>query len=193
MKVVEREFKRELAASPSAILWNYWDHEHLYVVHRNYTSARVLYEDERTALYLLTFKLPLLSFLKSNSLNVMVQEDPRTIRAFNVGLFGIPACTTISVRELRKDHSEITMNYKFILTGWQQLLAPFLPRMMARWNEQVWLEDLPLKLRRQKVLRLGFRDFVGLPESVQDRNFQGEIPFELPIKRHKDSPLNFPL
>ena len=85
------------------------------------------------------------------------------------------------------------MNYKFILKGWCQLLAPFLPKMIDKWNLQVWLEDLPLKIRRQKVVRWGFKDFIGLPEKVQDRRFEENIPFELPIKRHKQSPVNLTL
>ena len=169
MKIVERTFQREIAVSPAAILWNYWDHEHLYVVHQGYTSASVLYDDEKTAVYLLKFRLPIFSFLKSDSLNMMIRVGPYEFTQFNIGLFGIPANTTISIKEIRKDYCKLTMNYRFILTGWRELLAPFLPKMIAVWNQRAWLEDLPLKLRRHKVMRLGFKDFMGLPEKVEDR------------------------
>lgn len=192
MKVIEREIKRELAAAAAPILWNYWDHEHLYVVHKNYTSAYVLYDDHKIAIYLLTFKLPVVSFMTSQSLNVMVQVDDNTIKAYNVGLFNMPFCTTITVKEVRKDFCEITMNYRVILRGWTEILAPFLPKMIDKWNEQVWLEDLPIKERRQKVLRMGFKDFVGLPSDVENRVYDGHMPFELPITRHNKSPVNFP-
>lgn len=191
MKIVERTFTREIAVAPAPILWNYWDHEHLYVVHQSYTSASVLYDDEKAAVYMLKFRVPIFSFLKSDSMNVMIRNAPNQFKQFNKGLFGMPVYSTFTVKEIRKDYCEISMNYKFILTGWRQLLAPFLSRMMEVWNQRVWEEDLPLKLRRHKVLRLGFRDFIGLPEKVEDRHFDGPIPFELPVKRHKDSPLNF--
>ena len=57
--------------------------------------------------------------------------------------------------------------------------------MVPKWNHQTWEEDLPLKMRRQKVKRLGFKDFKGLPEKTKDRKFQGEIEFKLPITRLK--------
>ncbi len=193
MKIVEKEIKREIEASKAAVLWNYWDHEHLYVIHQNYTNAHVIYEDERTGIYALTYKLPIFSFLRSHSLNVMIQNDHETIKAFNLGLFGIPTATTITIKEIRKDYCSITMNYKFLLFGWREIFAPFLPAMIEKWNTTVWLEDLPLKLRRQKVMRYGFKDFMGLPDKVEDRCFEGEIPFELPVKKHKESPVNLPL
>ena len=124
---------------------------------------------------------------------MMIQQDPQTIKAFNVGIFGMPACTTITVREVRKDYCQLTMRYKFVLKGWKRLLEPFLGKMVEKWNEQVWIEDLPIKLRRHKVMRLGFKDFIGLPKDVEQRFFDGEIPFDLPVKRHKESPVNLPL
>ena len=193
MKVIEKEIVREIDAARAVVLWNYWDHEHLYVVHKNYTSAKVVYEDEKIAVYLLTFKLPVFSFLKSKSLNVMIQKDRNTIKVYNVGLFGLPSATTIVVEELGKDRSKITMNYKFVLTGWKNILAPFLPGMIIKWNQQVWEEDLPLKIRRQKVLRNGFVDFMGLPKDVQKRIFDDDLELILPIVRHVHSPVNFPL
>ena len=193
MKIVEREFTREIPASAAAVLWNYWDHEHLYVVHKNYTKAYVVYEDNRMAVYLLTFRLPVFSFLKSESLNIQVQSDPETVKIFNAGLFGMPSYTTVTVKEIKKDYCILTMKYKFILTGWKKILAPFLPAMVTKWNQTVWEEDHPVKMRRHKVMRLGFQDFIGLPNKIEDRFFEGEIPFELPVKRHKNSPINLPL
>lgn len=193
MKIIERTFRRQVAAAPAVILWNYWDHEHLIVVHPNYTAAKVVYDDDRIGVYLLSYKLPIFSFMTSHSLNVQIQAAPDTIKVFNVGLFGVPVATTIVVKELRQDLCEVTMTYKFLLKGWRRILEPFLPPMAARWNAKVWDEDLPLKERRTKALRMGFKDFVGMPADVALREFQGDIPFELPVKRHVNSPVNFPL
>lgn len=190
MRIIEQTHTRELAVSAAVAMWNYWDHEHLTVVHRNYTNAKILYENERVVLIWLTFRLPILSFIKSTSLNVMIQEDAETIRAINLGLLGVPAETIVTVKEIRKDHCVLTMRYRFFLKGWKIFLAPFIMRMIPKWNEQVWLEDLPLKLRRQKVLRMGFKDFVGLPERLEDRVYEGDIKLQLPIARFKTSPVN---
>ena len=99
MKIVQYNFFREINASYDAIMWNYWDHEHLYVVHENYTDAKVFYEDDKVAGYFLDFKVPIFSFLKSRSLNIMYLKDKNTIKVFNTGLFNLISETTIKVYE----------------------------------------------------------------------------------------------
>ncbi|MBX2798819.1 MAG: hypothetical protein KTR31_14180 [Myxococcales bacterium] len=193
MKLVERSFEREIDVAPGVVFWNYWDHEHLYVVHDNYTNAKILFEDERMAVYLLTYRLPLIRFLTSKSLNVMIQRDEHTIQVFNLGLFSVPSITTITVEQLGRDRCRIGMNYKFLLFGWRRLLGLMLPSMIETWNEKVWVEDLPLKLRRQRVLRHGFRDFHGMPQEVDERNNEDELELTLPVTRHRDSPVNMKL
>jgi len=191
MNVIEQTFTREVDAGRAAVLWNYWDHEHLVVVHKNYTDARIIYENDTIAALLLTFRLPVFSFLKSQSLNVMIQHGPNVLKAVNTGLFGVPVLTTVRITEDRPDHCHIVINYRVFLLGWRALLTPLIRRMIPVWNERVWQEDLPLKVRRQKMLRLGFRDFYGLPERVADRAFTGEIPFEkLPLSRLKEVNVN---
>ncbi len=191
LKVVERTFTRAGDAGRAAVLWNYWDHEHLVVVHQNYTDARIIYENDTMAALLLTYRLPVFSFVKSHSLNVMVQHGPNVIKAVNIGLFGVPVLTTITIEEAPRDHSTIRITYRFFLLGWRVLLAPLLGRMIPRWNERVWQEDLPLKRRRQKVLRLGFKDFYGLPERPEDRRFDGDLEFtKLPLSRLQEVNVN---
>lgn len=190
-QIIERTYTRELDAGRAAVLWNYWDHEHLVVVHSNYTDAKIIYENDFMAALLLTYRLPVFSFLKSHSLNVMIQHSSDVITAVNVGLFGIPVLTTIRIEEDRRDHCRITTHYRFFLMGWKRLLAPFLSFMISKWNEQVWQEDLPLKLRRQKMLRLGFKDFYGLPPRMRERAFDGELSFtKLPLSRLKEVNVN---
>lgn len=191
MKVVEHNFTREVDASAAAVWWNYWDHEHLVVVHKSYTDAKILYEDQRMATLLLTYKLPIFSWIKSQSLNIMIKKDKGTIRAINTGLLGVPVVTTIKVNEDRRDHCIIKINYRFFLLGWKQILEPFLNIMIPSWNEQVWQEDLPLKLRRSKMLRLGFRDFYGLPVKIKDRRFEDEIKFiRIPLSKLREVNVN---
>ena len=79
------------------------------------------------------------------------------------------------------------MNYKFHLEGWRIILKPLLKKMILIWNEKVWQEDLPVKLRRQKVLDMNFKDFIGMPENFDERNYEGKINFKPPIPRPKKS------
>ena len=79
------------------------------------------------------------------------------------------------------------MNYKFYLSGWRAILRPLLKRLIPIWNEKVWQEDLPVKLRRQKVIDMGFKDFWGLPNKVEDRKPNKTFKLNLPIPRPKNS------
>lgn len=185
MKIVEFNFLRKIEASYDAIIWNYWDHEHLCIAHEGYTDSKILYEDNKVAVYFLDFKIPIFSFLTSKSLNFMYLQDRNTIKTFNVGLFGLFSETTIKINEVNNAECELKINYKFYLRGWLKILKPFLGKMTESWNEKVWNEDLNLKKRRTKLINLGFKDFIGMTqysEKIQE--------LELPIKRHKDSPVN---
>jgi hypothetical protein len=191
MKIVRREVVRELDVSAAVGWWNHWDHEHSMVVHgESWLDGHMLYEDEKTAMAFVTIRVPVFSFLRSTAMNVNLKYDADTMYTLHLGLFGIPSITKIAIREDRSDHIVHRTTYTFFLRGWRRLLAPVLPAMIRRWNERVWREDLPLKLRRQKMLRHGFRDFVGLPDRIADRRYDGPLGCTLPVPRLPASPVN---
>ena len=72
------------------------------------------------------------------------------------------------------------------------IVKPFLKIMIPKWNEKVWLEDLPIKIRRQKVLNMNFKDFKGLPEKINERekikdeNYSFKLPIPRPINSSRD-------
>ena len=39
-------------------------------------------------------------------------------------------------------------------------------------ESKVWDEDYNIKIRRQKMLDMNFRDFVGLPKNIEERFFK---------------------
>ena len=140
-------------------------------------------------------RVPLIPFLKVESLVVQILHDKNTLKIINE-MMGISVLSTIKVKEIRKDFSTFDMSYKYIFTGWKQwfasLIEPILRRLVVFWNNRQWQEDLPIKLRRQKVLRLGFMDFKGLPENVKDRNYNGSIECHLPVPRLKNTLVKIP-
>jgi hypothetical protein len=79
------------------------------------------------------------------------------------------------------------MRYQFDLKGWRIILKPVLKQLIPIWNQRVWDEDLPVKLRRQKVLRHNFKDFVGLPKKIKDRVNDEPINLNLPVRRLENS------
>ena len=188
-KVLEMEFHRELDVSRSVAFWNYWDHEHLDVVHDGYRKSDILYEKNNVMLRIddVNIPIPFLPFITLRTLIFMVQEDENTLYTYAVQM-GIVSKTTIKIEETKKDYCHFTMNYKFELNGWRAILRPLLKKLIPIWNERVWDEDLPLKIRRQKVLRNNFKDFYGLPKKMQDREYHELIEdIKLPIKRPRKS------
>ncbi len=184
--ILEVEIKKEIKCSKEVALWNYWDHEHLDVIHDGYKDSNILYDKNNFMFRIDNIKV-FIPFLKFLTPIFMVQHDENTIINFAVQM-GVISKTTITTKKLTESSCQITMNYKFYLNGWRKILRPILKIMIPKWNEKVWLEDLPVKLRRQKVLEMNFRDFKGLPKKISQRlkSEEDNISFKLPIPR----PLN---
>jgi len=190
-KIFERTFTKEIDCAASVALWNYWDHEHLNVVHKNFTDVNVLYESSEMVILLLSYKLPIFSFLKSTTMSTYFMKGKYHFSDYQKLSFGIPFVSTINITELGPDRCSITMNYKYYLNWWKYLVfSPILKLMSKKWNEDFWQEDVSLKERRQKVLRWGFKDFVGLPHNLKDRQYDGELTQSLPVPRPKGNPLD---
>ena len=104
----------------------------------------------------------------------------------NITSFKHASLSTASYKDIGKNKCQVNVNYKFKFSGIQIFFYPLIKFLVPRWNDRTWKEDLPLKLRRQKVLRMNFKDYRGLPDKIKDRKFSGIIDFKLPIKRlHK--------
>jgi hypothetical protein len=189
MKIVERVIVKEAPVSPSVAEWNFWDFEHGEFVHEGHVEHWVLFEDSTTAVIIATTRVPILSFLKYSSLHVMVRVSETLSQAWNRGWLGVIAAANYQFEKIGRDRTRITITYRFYLQGWRILLAPLLYRQIGKWSNRIWEEDLPLKLRRQQVMRLGFKDFVGLPDAVADRHNDSDVPLKLPLPKLKNSPV----
>lgn len=185
-KILKFNFKKQINCSKEVAFWNYWDHEHLDVVHDGYSKSDIMYDRREYMFRVDEIKLPLLGFLKPLTPIFTVQHDENTMITYAIQ-FGVLSKTIIKIKSLSKKKCEISMNYKFYLNSWRKFLRPVLKILVPRWNEKVWLEDLPIKLRRQKIVDMNFKDFIGLPENIKERSFTGTKSFKLPIPRLKNS------
>ena len=181
--VLEVEIHKKINCSKEVALWNYWDHEHLDIVHGGYKESNILYDKSNFMFRVDDIKIPL-PLVKLQTPLFMVQHDEHTIFVYAVQI-GVISKTTIKIKSVNSKSCNITMNYKFYLNGWRKILKPFLKLMIPKWNEKVWLEDLPIKMRRQKVLDMNFKDFEGLPEEIngREKNKDENNSFKLPIPR----------
>ena len=185
MKILSRTFKRRVNSSLNVCLWNHWDCDHINYVHKGfYTQSEIFYEDDRFVLIFHSLKVPLIPFLKISTIDVTVLKDKNTVCTYGFQ-FGIPSLSTAKYKEIAKDKCLVEVNYKFKFTGLNILFYPLIKYLIPRWNERTWNEDLSLKLRRQKVIRMNFKDFRGLPKKIKERKFLGPIDFKLPITRLK--------
>jgi len=184
--ILEINIKKIIECSKEVAFWNYWDHEHLDVVHGGYAKSDILYDKDDYLFRMDLIKIPFVPLIKFTTPIFMVQHDDDTLLTFATQ-FGVLSKTTITIKSLEKTKCEITMNYKFYLNGWRGLLRPLLKKLIPIWNEKVWREDYPVKIRRQKILDMNFKDFVGLPEKITDRINNSKKEFKLPIPRPKNS------
>ena len=131
-------------------------------MHSGYTHVDIVFEDENVLVWLLRFKVPVFSFVSIKEIQIVVKRPPNSFVAYNLGLFGIPIYTKVELRREGDKSTTFCTKYRFELSGWRKILAPFLYHLCSRWNQRVWDEDLPVITRRQEMLDRGFKDFVGI-------------------------------
>ena len=187
MKILDITFKRKVNCSANICKWNHWDHDHINYTHKNiYNESQIFYEDDRVVLCYHKIKIPFIPFFSIGTIDFTALKDKNTIVTYGFQ-YGIPSLSTAKYKEISKDKCLVEVNYKFKFYGFKILFYPLVKFLIPRWNDRTWEEDLPLKLRRQKIKRMNFKDFKGLPKKIKDRKFSGEIDFKLPIKRLRKS------
>lgn len=183
MKILNIAFKRKVNCSASVCKWNHLDLDHINYTHKGiYNNSEIFYEDDRVILSYHSLSIPLIPFIKVNTIDMTVLKDKNTVCTYGFQ-FGISSLSTAKYKDIGKDKCLVEVNYKFRFTGLRILLYPLIKFLIPKWNERTWQEDLPLKLRRQKVKRLNFKDFTGMPKKMKNRKFNGTIDFKLPITR----------
>ena len=187
MKILDITFKRKVNCSANVCLWNHWDHDHINYVHKGfYNESEIFYEDDRVVLFYHKLKIPLIPFFTVNTLDLTALKNKNTVCTYGFQ-FGVPSLSTATYKDIGKDKCLVNVNYKFKFSGLRILLYPLIKFLLPRWNNRTWHEDLPLKLRRQKVKRMNFKDFKGLPNKIKERKFFGTIDFKIPITRLRKS------
>lgn len=183
--IINFEITREVDVSREVCLWNTWDHEHLFYVHKQFQFAKMLYEDSNVAFIRTKIKVPFLPIFL-NCLHTMTSLKNGDVMVIDTLPFGVIA--TLEMRYIEREPK------KTILRNFYSLEMPFIfypiknliPKMIQKWNDTNWAEDMPLKIRRQQALDLGFRDFYG-----KDIKWKKDVEgLRLPLPRTKDSILN---
>lgn len=178
---------KEMDCPGAVVIWNYFDHEHVVGTHyKLYNSARVIAEKDNWSLVLRRYKLPVIN-LRASSLGFMWLESPTQIRSIQYGRFSFLLDQTIRIEDLSPERCLVTSEYRMEVPAVFKIVQPLFKRVIQRWFDDTWAEDAPMRVRRWKLWKLGFKDFEGLPYvqsgSAAPPSAFREYPIEVPVPK----------
>lgn len=181
--------KNSVDANIEVVKWNSWDGEHLASVHKAYSNPQALYVNRNIGLSIDSFSVPYIP-IKFKTMFFTVQDSNTTQLSYAKNIFFL-AKNTISLKKISDKKTVVEVTYEFELNFFMNLFRNLITRYITKWNEIVWKEDLPLKLRRQRALEYGFIDWIGLPMKIKNRKDRSNVfKADTPVKYPMDSGLN---
>ena len=183
--LINFQITRDVNVSREVCLWNTWDHEHLYFVHKQFQFAKMLYEDSNVAFIQTSVKIPFLP-IYLNSLHTMTSLKGGDVMVIDTLPFGVLSKLEMRYIELEPKKTRLINSYLLDLPIFFYPIKSLIPKLIQKWNDINWLEDLPIKTRRQQAIDMGFTDFFGKNKKSKKRLTQ----LKLPLPRTKDSILN---
>lgn len=186
MKLVTLSLKceREMDCPKEVVMWNYYDHEHLIGTHyKLYDNARVVAERDDMALVYRSKKMPFLPFYTGGlALQYMEKNVMKTIHQDSNGfLLEMEA----HFNDLPNERCLIEVIYKINVHPFLKICEPIFKTLFKKWFDATWEEDAPMRLRRWKVYKLGFKDFYGIdfinkklpkPEKIEIKKYEFKPP-----------------
>jgi len=189
---LQAQYEAEMDCPKEVVMWNYYDHEHLVGTHyKLYDKARVVAERDDWALVFRSKRMPLLPFHTSGI--GFQYMDGNTMKSFHKDSIGFFLETEIQFIDLPNDRCLIRVTYRIHTHPFFKLFEPFFKRLFEKWFWATWEEDAPMRLRRWKVHKLGFKEFSGIdyinkktakpePLNVGKYEFNPPVKSSSPIK-----------
>jgi len=188
------QFRAEMDCPKEVVMWNYYDHEHLVGTHyKLYDKARVLAERGNWSLVFRSKRMPLLPFYTSGI--GFQYMDGNVMKSFHKDSIGFMLEMEALFEDLPNERCSVTVTYRINTHRVFKILEPLFKRIFERWFWATWEEDAPMRLRRWKVHKLGFKDFSGVdyvnkklakPENTEYKKYK----FDPPVK--SSSPIKTP-
>jgi len=176
----------EMDCPKEVVMWNYYDHEHLIGTHyKLYKKARILAENGSWALVYRNLRMPLLPFYCSG-IAVQLMEG-NVMKTFHKDSIGFLLEMEAHFEDLPNEKCRVTVTYRINTHPIFKIFQPLFQMLFKSWFEATWEEDAPMRLRRWKVHKLGFKDFSGIdyinkklprPENLTYKNYE----FTPPVK-----------
>ncbi len=172
------------------VIWNYWDHEHVVGTHyKSYSNIKIFAEKDNWCLCERRFKLPFIP-IPVVSRNFSIVETPNLMKSFHIGKLAMLE-QTFHFEDLPNDHCKVTLESRMKVPGFiKVIIQPFFLKFTTRWFFATWDEDHPMRLRRWRVWKLGFKNFQGI-DYINEKTEKPEgreeelrpYPLELPVKK----------
>jgi hypothetical protein len=189
MTVLFSKSEKEMDCSKEVVIWNYFDHQHVVGTHfKWYSRYKIVAEQNEWSLVERFYKLPVIG-LNTSSYGFMFLENPNVIRSYQFGKLGLVLDQTILFKDLGPDRCLVTVEYRLEAPAVFKILEPVWRRITEQWFINTWEEDAPMRLRRQQVWRLGFRNFSGIDyinkktAKPVDLPHDRPYPIELPVPK----------
>jgi hypothetical protein len=189
-KLLRISLERFSNAAPEVNVWNIFDSEHPAFMHGKRKNGEgmdpsfILYETDNMNVTLDSQRLPIVSWIGYSSIMVHVATRDNAVVQYS-SFFGVPTVQRYSATPTGAGITKYDIEIVFYLTGFWKLLAPLIKKYVTYWLRNTWDEDLIMKERRQKFLELGFRDMIGMPARVGERNGKVQA-LKLPLPRVSD-------
>jgi len=184
----------KVPCSADVLLWNYWDGEHLEPIHGGYASAKLLYMGANFSLFTFRAKPPFLPF-SIPTISLTVQHKQYLQFTYALQLF-LLSKTEIRIKPETEYSCLVRVTYSWIIPAYIPFIRSFLRRAVSKWFANVYQEDLPLRVRRQRVINAGFSDYEGMPvhnhgqiDASSSKRHNLSYHFKQPLKPAPGSPL----
>jgi hypothetical protein len=191
---LQAQFSAEMDCPKEVVMWNYYDHEHLVGTHfKLYNRARVLAERDNWSLVFRSKRMPFLPFYTGG---VGFQfMDGNTMRSFHKDSIGFLLEMEALFTDLPDERCRVTVTYRINTIALMKIFQPLFEKLFERWFWATWEEDAPMRLRRWKVHKLGFKDFNGIDYINKKAQRPATIPygpyvFDPPVR--SSSPIKTP-
>jgi hypothetical protein len=143
------------------VVWNYYDHEHLLGTHNKlYREARILAERNDWSLVYRKAKIPIVPF--NNSGMALQFMEGNVMKTFHKDSIGFLLEMEVHFHDLPNDRSRMIIIYNIFVPEFFKIFEGLFKKVFTCWFEAAWAEDVPMRLRRWRVHKLGFKDFKGI-------------------------------
>jgi hypothetical protein len=180
MAILFSSCSKDMDCSKEVVIWNYFDHEHVVGTHyKYYNRYKIIAEQNDWCLVERFYKLPIIRY-KTSSHGFMFLENPNLIRSYQFGKLGMTLDQKMIFEDLGPEKCKVTCEYRLEVPGFMKVFEPLWKRITAQWFIDTWDEDAPMRLRRQQVWKLGFRDFLGIDYINKKTAKPDSLPKERP-------------